>query len=512
MKILLILPRLKLENAVPQYNYTFPLGIGYISAVMKKAGYDVTCLNLNHEDGDIKNILKVELAQQNYDVVATGHIWHGYNVAKEIINSVRMFSNKSKIILGGALVTSEPELVMNELKVDYGIIGEGEVTILELLECIEQKNDPQLVDGIIYFDDENKLITTNKRELITDLDSLPYPDFDSFDYDKYLDEMYPNQIYINNLNDYPRAYVILASRGCPFQCTFCYHSLGRYRERSVKNVLEEIRWAVKKYKINVLTVNDDTFGINKKWLNEFCDGMKKLNDETPWNINWSCQMVVSSVTEDSLRRLKEAGCFVISYGFESYSAEVLKSMKKPATPEQIDYALKKTWEAGIAVQGNFLFGDPAETEKTAQQTFNYWTEECQGQIQLTFVQPYAGSKIYEQCLKKGLITDKVDYMSRACVQKEVWFNMTDKMTNNEVTWMKNTALNLRASGHCRVAIPKFIGPWSKENRWIITVECPFCQKNSTYRNYYFNQRTFYKDYMCCRKCHMRFYVLRPQPY
>ena len=504
---------MNLDSNIPKYNYTFPLGLGYISSVMKKAGYNVTGLNLNHKDGTIDKILEEELAKGKYDIITTGTIWQGYLAMKEIIESVRKYSPASKIILGGSLVTSDAKTVMKTLKPNFGVIGEGEVTILELLEGIEKTKSENLfpfysINGICYLVN-GAFIKTKPREPIEDIDSIPYTDYDSFGFEKYLDEMYPNQHYANNLFDYPRAYSILGSRGCPFHCTFCYHSLGRYRERSIDNVIEELGWAIKKYKINVINFIDDSFGIKKERLYELCDKIKGLISTFPWDIKWTCQIVVSCVDEESLKKLKESGCHIISYGFESYNQEVLKSMKKPITPEQIDFAIKATLKAGLSIQGNFIFGDIAETKKTAKETLEYWKENCSGQVNLSFVQPYAGSEFYNYCIRKGIIEDEVLYMSKD-IKCEVIINATDKMNMIDFNSLCFEILRLRRSGYYKVSIPKLVSRMEgKTDRCLVIVECPFCHKDITYKNYYMIEDKFYKDYIICRDCHLRFYMIRP---
>ena len=508
MKILIILSRMKSTLSVPQYNYTLPLGLGYISSVIRKAGYDVDCLNLNHKIGTIDYILKTELEKKRYDIVTTGNVWFGYLAIKEIIEATRNYSPQSKIIIGGSIITSDPETSMKTLKPDYGIIGEGEVTILELLDCIDKKTNPQMINGICYFVDE-KLIKTKSREVIEDLDSLPYPDFDGFEYEKYLDEMYPNMVYFNNHFDYPRPYYILTARGCPLNCTFCYHTLGRrYRKRDIDKVMEELGWAIKKYKINIICINDDLLSIDKKRLSEFCDKIRGLISTFPWEIKWTCQLAVSSVDDEILKKMKESGCNIISYGFESYNQEVLRSMKKPITPEQIDNAIKITIKNRIAIQGNFIFGDVAETIDTAEETLDYWKENCKGQINLSFIQPYPGSEIFNHCLKVGIIKDKFEYMSIGS-QKENFFNMTNRMSNPEINWLHTEIMRLRMSGYCKVVIPKNIKFTNKINRWNLEVECPFCKEVIEYKNYYFKVKTFHKDFMICRKCNMRFHIIKP---
>ena len=433
MKLLLVVPRYNLTNK-KDYQYVFPLGLGYISAVLKKNNFDIDCINLNHLDGKIDFLLSRILSKNKYDYILTGHIGIGYAVIEKIINAARKHLSKPKVILGGSLLTSEPSLIFNALKPDFGILGEGEVTILELLKSLENKSDLKNLGGIMFWN-ENKAITTKMREPIQDINVLPIPDFEGLGFEEKLNNEC-NNFNSYNLFDYPRTYPLLASRGCPFQCTFCYHTLGvKYRERTIDNIMEELEENLRKYKINIIEIIDDLFSINRERLFEFCKRIKKIIDDLPWECKWQCQLTVNSIDREMLRTLKESGCHAISYGFESYSPDVLKSMKKPITPKQIDNAIKLTMEEGLSIQGNFIFGDTAETKETAKETLDYWKKYCKGQTQIGFIQPYPGSQIYDYCIKKGIIKDKLFFIKHKIAHTN-WLNMTENMANQEIDQLK----------------------------------------------------------------------------
>jgi len=506
MKILIVIPRYNLTTKV-NYNYLFPLGLAYISSVIKKAGYDVNCLNLNHLNGPIEGIIVSCLNKKKYDVICTGHIGIGYHVIKKIIDSVRNHVTKPKIILGGAIITSEPKLIFESLLPDYAVLGEGEITIVELLECIERNKDFNKVKGIM-FKDNNSLIITPEREPIQNLDSLPFPDFEGFGFSKQLENMVTNDPWSNsnNLLDFPRTYPILCSRCCPFSCTFCYHPLGKqYRKRSIKNVMKELELAIKKYNINIIVIFDDLFSADKNRLYEFCKEIKKLFKKYNFRGFWSCQLSVHNIDREMLTTLKDAGCSIISFGFESMSPVVLKSMKKPITPEQIDNAIRLCMEENMSIQGNFIFGDIAETTRTAYETLNYWKIHCKGQISMDFIQPYPGSEIYNYCVKKGIIKDKLEFIKNIEIQN--FFNMTEKMSNKEIEKLKSdilAALVKYRRSIFPISIKKMEG-----NKYEVKIKCPYCKEIINYRNFYIKNKIFFGSFMTCRKCKMRFGISSP---
>jgi len=507
LKILLIAPRYIFSNKA-HYNYQFPLGIAYISAVLKKAKYDVSCLNLNHRDGLTSEIVNAELDRKKYDLVATGHVGLGYPILEKIFETVRAHPSKPKTILGGAIITSEPQLMFESLKPDFGVLGEGEETILELLKYLKNKKDVKKVKGIIFKNEDGKIIITPKRRPIKNLDKIPFPDFEGFEFEQRFKHAYSTMDYSGNFYDYPRIYPILASRGCPFHCTFCYHTLGvQYRERSIRNVMEEIEFAIEKYKINSILIYDDLFSYKKERIYEFCKKIKKLSEKSNQKIRWTCQLSVLNVNKALLRKMKDAGCEIISYGFESYSEDVLRSMKKPITPSQIDRAFKMTLEEKMGVQANFIFGDIAETKQTAKKTLDYWKENCKGQVTLTCVQPYPGSELYNHCLKKGIIKDKLDFIKNQMPKQHDFINMTNAMTDKDFSELIKTIAKLMAS--LTNAVEPLYVKSMDSGRYEVLSKCPFCNEKTLYKNFYLQRRHLYRSYIICRNCNMRYYIISP---
>ena len=503
-KILLIAPRYSITNK-KDYDYYFPMGLGYISAVLKKAGYHVDCLNLNHFEGTIKDIVYNKLDKEKYDFVGTGNMGIGYFVTETIINSIKAHKSNPKIILGGWILTSEPEVVSMDLNFDYGIIDEGEESVLELLEHLENNKNLSDIKGVVYFDEDRTPIITEKRRPPKNLDAIPFPDFESFGYEEWLNNQTPNMSYMNSIFDEPRMYPFVGSRSCPYQCTFCYHFNSHYRARSINNMMEEINMVVKKYKINRLYLYDELFAFNRDILIEFCNRINELRSEISWPLHWIPTMKVSIVDPELLKILKNAGCDIISYGFESASDTVLESMQKKTTSQQIENARRWTLEAGIALQGNFIFGDIAETKETAYETLNYVTEKCEGQVNMNFIIPYPDSKMYRYCLQKGLITDRLDFVKNwVGKDREIRINMTEKMSDEELDQLGKDFMKVLAK-HRKVVEPLKVEK-TGEDIYDLLIECPYCKKTMTYKNFRISNIFDYGYGILCRECPYRFHV------
>ena len=505
MKILIVVPRYDNTTSI-NYRYMFPLNLGYISAVLKKTGYNVDCFNLNHHTGLARDLIKDKLDQTKYKYVCLGHMALGYSIVKEIIDTVKSHDSKPLTILGGPIVTSEPDFMIGSLKPDFAVLGEGEVTILELIKCIETGGKIREVNGLSYIDLNGKIQKTPPRAVILDLDSLPYPDFDGLDYPKLLDNARCNYRVSGIAFDYPRDYPILGSRGCPYQCTFCYHSLGtKYRQRAISSIIDELSINIRKYKINSLFFYDDLFSVDKSRLYELCKSIKVLFKDIPWEVKWGCQLMVNSVDLPLLKALKDSGCHWISYGFESMSPVVLRSMKKATTPEKIISAFELTKQMKITVIANFIFGDLAETKETANETLKTVKEIFEGQIVLRFIQPYPGSHIYENCLERNIIKDKLKFIKYGLgSDRPVYYNFTNKMTTQEFNKLKKDIFKAEIK-YSRFAIPTYFKQ-TAENIYSIKVSCPYCKAKLFYKNFLINNKFYFASFLGCRSCGMHFFI------
>lgn len=495
-KILIVVPRYN-EKDKESYGMSLPLSLAYISAYLKKHQYSVDCINLNHTDKSLDQVLTKDYLK-NYQYVLTNVTLINFRGVKDIIPIVRKESD-CKIVIGGILVTQEPDIVFDNLKPDYGVIGEGEKTIIELLGALELNSDLNNIDGIIY-SLNGKLIKTKDRKLIEDISELPFPDYDSVGIKKYLDDSYCGYWW-KSYFDYPRVYEILTSRSCPYKCTFCYHATP-YRERSISNVIEELRENIEKYKINIILIHDDCLTINKDRTLLFCKEIKNLISEFDWEIKWICKMRADvGVTSELLKIMKDAGCISINLGFESYNQGILNSMKKGITKKQIDNALECCLDVEMGLCSNLIFGDPAETLESADETLEWFKRNAKGQVILNMIVPCPKSEIFNYCIKNNIIKDKQEYLTNFS-WSETLLNMT-QLSDSDFTRLhkKMVLYSYKYRGY---SIPKIK---RNENRYSLDVKCPFCKENISYNNCKIeDEKNFFIEVMC-RKCLKTFYMV-----
>ncbi len=397
MNYLLVMPK-KLSTGANTTSIIFPLGIAYVSAAMKQAGYNVVTANLDFPEGDTHALLRETMLANRIDVVCTGGLSLDCHKIKDVIDTARTIDPKVITVVGGGIISSDPETAMNVLGADIGVIGEGERTMCELAEALDNGQTYGHVPGLIYRVDNNGFITTERRKEIADLDGIPFPDFDGFNYGKWVDY-------------FGGAGVLLSDRSCPFRCTFCFHPTGeKYRQRSLDSIFEEIAWQTQCYHLKSIGLSSELFATSRQRILEFCDRIEE------YHISWSCCLRVPDVDADLLQRMRKAGCDLVCYGLESADNSILKSMRKGINVDQIRRALDLSYEAGISTEAsNFIFGDINETAETVANTMKFWWQyNKKTHINLSLIQTYPGTYLYEYACQNGIITDKEDFLRSGC--------------------------------------------------------------------------------------------------
>ncbi len=367
----------------------FPLGLAYIASVLKSNSYDVKIIDVNFMKKDL-DFLSEKVKE--FDVLCfSTMIGTSLGFILDMIDHLKM--NHNKILVGGPLANIEPERFLNETKSDIVIIGEGEETIINLMNYLEKKKSLKDVKGIC-FKEEGRIIRTTEREPI-DLDKYPFPYWEGFDMEKYFTE----RAEISG-----RGMSMFTSRGCPFNCQFCTHPFGKKWEgRSVENMIEEVRILTQRYKVRGIRFVDDDFMFSKERIMAFCKELRKEK----LDITWMCEARANDIKFGIVKTMIDLGCTTIRLGLESGSPRMLKYMCKGVTLDIMKDAIITLDKAGLPIKGGFMIGMPTETVKDVKLTaklirFIYKKTSRKPVLPIYFYTPRPNTPWYEHSIKKGL--------------------------------------------------------------------------------------------------------------
>lgn len=499
MNVLVLVPHMNVfygktdgEECIRFYeNHQFPVSEAYISSALKHAGINTVALDLNFYLQPMTELVRA-IEKNAINVVALGGLSRDYWSVKHVLDFIKLKYPHIITILGGGIISSEPKVIFTDMNVDFGVLGEGDITIVELVRSIENQADFHEVDGIIFRDGE-QIHITKARKCIEDIDSIPLPDYEGFELDKYLSFQKCLDLYFLTMAE-PRAVQIISSRSCPYQCTFCYHTISSYRQRSLDHLFAEIDYLVANYNVNMLHINDDLFVTSKSndRLVEFCRRIKS------YNLKWSCQMRVDSkIDVEIIKMMKDVGCILIGFGIEHVDNELLKRMHKNITAEQAQYAIDMCEEAGVGIGGGFILGHFGETKETLMKIPVWYMKNRKHQVYLSQVIPYPGTKLYEEAISKGLIPDRLTYIKSGCPA----VNMTD-MDNAEYaaifTDLKDKLYYSAENITFKSGEDEFRG-----DVYTIVLKCAHCGALNTYNNV---ANVFVNEIYCpvCRSINRRF--------
>ncbi|MFH1369597.1 MAG: radical SAM protein [Elusimicrobiota bacterium] len=438
MKVLLINPLIR-EWAKPN---VFPIGLGYIAAVLLKAGHEVEVYDINALRPSQKEV-EEKLKANDYDAVGITGIITIYKYIKWLAVTLKKYHPDKKIIIGGGVGSSIPDIMLRNNPVDVVCIGEGELTAVELMDALEHGKDLGSVKGIYYKDSKGSIHNNGHREPIMDLDKIPLPAWDLFPMDIYVKNPIgaPNR---NKWNDGASDSDILSfnlcgARGCPYQCIYCYHDfMGvKYRTRSPEYIISEIKTLYERHGITYFHFTDDEFVVKKDFVLKFCCLLNELSARIGKKLTWGCAGRVNLMDEPMIIAMKDAGCLSIGYGIESGSQKMLDFIKKHVTVEQSKKAVRLTQKHLGWADCSFMIGYPGETMETLKATVDFCKELGLTPEVIFFLTPYPGTELYELALKKGKIKDEEEYLLGLGEQGEkIRVNFTD-FTDDELNKLQS---------------------------------------------------------------------------
>ena len=368
-----------------------PLGLCYLAGILRKDGHQVKILDANLLGFSQEEVLK-KIKEETPGLIGLYATTLGINGAEELAKKIKQSFAKITVVIGGPHISGYGKDTLICPHFDFGIIGEGEISLSELVRCIENGGkDFSGLKGLVYRK-EGRIIQNEARELIADLDSLPFPARDLLpDLKKY----HPKKMFYNKL---PLVH-IFTSRGCPFQCTFCQTPFGKKaRFHSAEYVADEIELLVKKFGAKEIKINDDTFNLVEERVLKIFDILKKKGI----NIGWACNLRVDTVkSKRFFEEIKKRGCWLVGFGLESGNQKVLDVLKKKITLEQARQVTGWARESGLKVQASFIIGNPTDTEETIRQTIDFARSLPLHYPSFAFMTPFPGTELWQTACQFG---------------------------------------------------------------------------------------------------------------
>ena len=376
-------------NGFHQDTYSF--GIGYLSAVLKNNGFYPT-LEVVKSRKDYKKVLKTVL-EIKPKVVGFTSVSSQFVFVSELATMIKKIHN-CIIVCGGVHPTIFPDCLFSAPALDGVFIGESELSFLDFVKEVKNGNDYKKVDNFCYIN-YGELIKNKLRPRIENLDLLPLPDRDIYDYQSIIDET-------------DGMAKMISSRGCPFHCTYCSnHALaGIYgqksntiRYNSVERALQEVESLKNKYRFQRLYFSDDIFILNRQWLDLFLTKYKKR-----FKIPFMCHIKPAVTTKDILLKLKEAGCYRVFLAIESANNHIRNIlMKRAVTKSQLENNFHWAKEVGVETQSVNIIGVPGETEETILETIELNRKVNPTLVGVSIFSPYEGTELGDYCRTNGLL-------------------------------------------------------------------------------------------------------------
>jgi radical SAM superfamily enzyme YgiQ (UPF0313 family) len=300
----------------------FPVGIAYLASVCRDAGHEVSVYHqdvMHYDDEHLTEYLKGHA----YDFIGVGACggYYQYRKIKSITAAIKASKSNALVVLGGHLVSADPEYFLRAFECDAVCVGEAEQTLVELLAYGRGYD----VKGIAFIDESGKYVRTGQRPLIADVDSIRMPAYDLFPIEHYSLYRFPN------IGRSERGMPILSGRGCTFKCNFCYRMDEGFRPRSSDGILAEMRYLYETHRITYFNFADELLMSSEKRTMEICRSFM----ESGLEFHWSCNGRLNYASREVLKYMKESGCVFINYGIESVDDNALKNMNKALTVAQI---------------------------------------------------------------------------------------------------------------------------------------------------------------------------------
>ncbi|MHA1788408.1 MAG: B12-binding domain-containing radical SAM protein [Candidatus Helarchaeota archaeon] len=440
MRILLINPTTRNYSKGITIAAAAPLGLLSLASVLREAGHKVMIYDHNVENDGFKECKKFDPEMVGITSF-TGPM---------ILDALRMsgyyHDQGIPVVWGGIHPSLLPIQTIKNSKIDMVVVGEGEETIVDLANSIENHRNLENVKGLIWKetkDDGIKIRENAPRKFIEDLDSLPFPAWELIDVRKYKNTLMGWE---NNASE---IFSIQTSRGCPFRCGFCYNTIfnnRKWRSKSADRVIEEISFLKEKFKIDKINFRDDNFVVNNKRVMDICRNIYK----NKLDITFAIDCRVDLLTRNMARLLKIAGCNQIYFGIESGSPRILNFIKKDITLQQAMDAVNLCKKVKIKSSTSFILGLPTEKQTDLLLTRKFIYKLMPDNLLVKIFVPYPGTFLYDYVIKNGLFNPPLKLEDWGLD----WMNFEFKLSDTNPKVLKNIMKNLYIK-HFILKFPKF---------------------------------------------------------
>jgi radical SAM superfamily enzyme YgiQ (UPF0313 family) len=359
-----------------------PLGLALLAAILEREKYPVKIIDANAlglQPAAVAGMVS------GADVVGITAMTPTIGAALSIARHVKQYKPGIKVVMGGPHVTLLPEeTLVSSPDVDVICRGESDATILELLPALENRLRLDNIAGISFRRD-GQAVHTPDRAAIIEMDFLPYPAYHFLPWKRY--RPHPPHGMAS-----PFA-AIVTSRGCPYRCAYCSKPVfgNRFRAYSPERVIGEMKYLQEKFGVKEIAFYDDSFTLDEKRVHAIAEKII----ENKLRIAWTCETRVNLVDKDLLKIMKRSGCYGVAYGIESASPEIIKTLQKDITADQVREAVRDSREAGLQVIGYFMLGSPGETPEDIRRTIDFAIQLRVDVAQFSITTPFPGTELYD---------------------------------------------------------------------------------------------------------------------
>jgi radical SAM superfamily enzyme YgiQ (UPF0313 family) len=368
-----------------------------IAAVLEENEHMVDILDLSILK-QTQDTISETIKRKKPDIVGITATTPTISLAAAIAKMTKDADDDVTVVLGGPHASILPEDTLRNIpEVDIIVRGEGEKTIIELVNGLQTNYDMGKVLGITYRKG-NEIKSVPSRPQISNIDELPFAALHLLPMNKY--RLHPP------FGRSSPCIPIITSRGCPYRCVFCSKSVfgKKFRANSPKYVADEIEYVIEKFGAKEIKFYDDVFTIDRNRVIDICKELKVRKID----ILWTCETRVNLVNKELLETMRKSGCYMIEYGVESGCQEILNNLKKDTTLEQVEQAFKFTHAAGIQTVAYFMIGSPGDNPETIKKTLWFAKKLNPDFVTFATTTPYPGTELHDFAARNGGLSEEWD--------------------------------------------------------------------------------------------------------